>query len=242
MSAAARCLTLCTRLKRDPVPGGTVRPDRLAEMEPFLAPDVFPSTCSVFCMTRLTVIPGGRSAVERFETLVGRHYQLLYRAAYRLTRSVPDAEDLVQEVCVRAYPRLEQLEQLDQPQSWLLCVMRRIFIDQLRRFERTNVESIEIHDSARFATDRPEPPEETEAAQWASELDRAWQQLDEDQRSLLALHDVEGYTLAELMEMTGLKEGTIKSRLHRARAKLGKLLNRARNEPQSTASRAGGRR
>ncbi|MFS8608505.1 MAG: sigma-70 family RNA polymerase sigma factor, partial [Gammaproteobacteria bacterium] len=154
-------------------------------------------------MARLTLIQGGKSKVERFEALIGRHYALLYRTAYRFTRSVPDAEDLVQEVCVRAFPRLDELERLDQPHSWLLCVMRRIFIDQLRRFDRSHVDSIETTDPASFVADGPGPLEETESALWSRRLDRAWRRLDEDQRTLLALHDIEGYTLAELMEITG---------------------------------------
>lgn len=193
-------------------------------------------------MARLTVIPGGKSTVERFEALIGRHYQLLYRTAYRFTRSVHDAEDLVQEVCTRAYSRLDELEQLDQPHSWLLCVMRRIFIDQLRRFDRTHVDSMEVHDEAGFAADAPGPLEQTESALWTRRLDRAWQRLDEDQRSLLAMHDIEGYTLAELMEITGLKEGTLKSRLHRARARLGKFLRHDERAPRSMTTGAGGRK
>lgn len=193
-------------------------------------------------MARLTVIHGGRSNLERFEALIGRHYQLLYRTAYRFTRSVHDAEDLVQEVCTRAYARLDELERLDQPHSWLLCVMRRIFIDQLRRFDRSNVDSMEMHDAAAFAADGPGPSEQTETALWTRKLDRAWRRLDKDQRSLLALHDIEGYTLAELMEITGLKEGTLKSRLHRARARLGKLLRQEERTPRSMTTGAGGRR
>lgn len=192
-------------------------------------------------MARLTVIPGGKSAAERFEALVGRHYPLLYRAAYRFTRSVHDAEDLVQEVCVRAFPRLDELEALDQPHSWLLRVMRRLFIDQLRRYERTHVESMDAHDSAGFASNEPGPAEQTETELWTAHLDRAWQCLDEDQRSLLALHDIEGYTLAELMNMTGLKEGTLKSRLHRARARLGKLLRKEESAPVLQTGAGGSR-
>lgn len=194
-------------------------------------------------MARLTLIQGGKSKVERFETLIGQHYALLYRTAYRLTRSVPDAEDLVQEVCVRAYPRLDELERLDQPHSWLLCVMRRIFIDQLRRYERNHVESIETTDAGGFVASGPSPAEETESELWTRRFDRAWQQLNEDQRSLLALHDIEGYTLAELMEMTGVKEGTLKSRLHRARTRLGKLMKQEENAaPASATFGSGGKR
>lgn len=191
-------------------------------------------------MARLTLIQGGKSKVERFEALIGRHYALLYRTAYRFTRSVPDAEDLVQEVCVRAFPRLDELERLDQPHSWLLCVMRRIFIDQLRRFDRSHVDSIETTDPASFVADGPGPLEETESALWSRRLDRAWRRLDEDQRTLLALHDIEGYTLAELMEITGLKEGTLKSRLHRARSRLGKLLKQDAGGAPLAARGAGG--
>jgi len=193
-------------------------------------------------MARLTLIQGGKSKVERFEALIGRHYAMLYRTAYRFTRSVPDAEDLVQEVCVRAFPRLDELERLDQPHSWLLCVMRRIFIDQLRRFERNHVDSLETTDAARFVSDRPGPLEETESELWTQRLDRAWRRLDENQRTLLALHDIEGYTLAELMESTGLKEGTLKSRLHRARSRLGKLLRQDGDGALPATRGAGGER
>ena len=74
--------------------------------------------------------------------------------------------------------------------------------------------------------DRPSPVEEAERALTQRRLSRAWQHLDKEQRALLALHDVEGYSLAELKELTGLKDGTLKSRLHRARIRLGKLLKR----------------
>jgi RNA polymerase sigma-70 factor (ECF subfamily) len=175
-------------------------------------------------MARLTVIPGGRTDVQRFEVLVRPHYDALYRAAYRLTRSTHDAEDLVQEVCVRAYPRLEELATLDNPRAWLLRVMQRIFIDQARRYERSHVEPLGDDVERSLASGEPEPSDRAEEALLRARLDRAWQRLSKEHRALLALHDIEGYSLAELTELTGLKEGTLKSRLHRARVKLGKLL------------------
>lgn len=177
-------------------------------------------------MADLKVFAGGRSTAVRFEALLQPHYGLLYRTAYRLTRSVPDAEDLAQEVCVRAYPRLEELEKLDDPRAWLLCVMRRLFIDQTRRYESRFVDSLETADPLVLIATEPGPAEEAERASNARHLDLAWSHLDRDARVLLALHDIEGYSLAEMNEITGIKEGTLKSRLHRARVKLGKLLQR----------------
>ena len=175
-------------------------------------------------LASLMVLDGGKSASARFEVLVRAHYRALYRTALRLTRSVHDAEDLVQEVCVRAFPRLEEIEGLERPHFWLVRVMYRVFIDSRRRYERRNVESIETH-SEPF-TEEAGPAEEIDVLLMRERLDRAWRRLDDHQRALLALHDIEGYTLAELNEMMGIKEGTLKSRLHRARVRLGKLLER----------------
>ncbi|HVY66440.1 MAG TPA: RNA polymerase sigma factor [Gammaproteobacteria bacterium] len=175
---------------------------------------------------KLTLIEGRGSPETRFAALVQPHYDVLYRVAYRFTRSVHDAEDLAQEVCVRAYPRLAELEQLEQPRGWLLRVLYRLFVDSVRRYERRHVASIDDIDADELVCERPGPVEETERALDRRRLSRAWQHLDQEQRALLALHDVEGYSLAELKELTGLKDGTLKSRLHRARVRLGRLLQR----------------
>ena len=174
----------------------------------------------------LTVIEGKGAPEARFAALVQPHYELLYRVAYRFTRSAHDAEDLAQEVCARAFPRLAELERLEQPRGWLLRVLYRLFVDSTRRYERTHVTSIDDIDAETLVCDRPSPVEEAERAFERQRLSRAWRHLDQEQRALLAMHDVEGYSLAELRDLTGLKDGTLKSRLHRARVRLGKLLQR----------------
>jgi len=170
--------------------------------------------------------PIAASAPQRFAVLVEPHYETMYRVAYRLTRSAHDAEDLAQEVCVRAFARLDEIEVLEQPRGWLLRVLFRLFVDSVRRYERKHVGSIDDVDEDLLAYEGPSPVEEAERALERRRLDEAWRHLDHEQRALLALHDVEGYSLAELMGLTGLKEGTLKSRLHRARVRLGRLLQR----------------
>ena len=176
-------------------------------------------------MVKGTVVHGGESDADRFALLVRPHYKQLYRAAFRLTRSAHDAEDLVQEVCARAYPRLAELEALEQPRGWLLRVLFRLYIDLSRRYERSHVSSIG-DDEESFASSDPGPAEEADRALDRRRLEEAWQYLDHEQRLVLAMHDIEGYSLAEINAVTGLKEGTIKSRLHRARVRLGRLLQR----------------
>jgi RNA polymerase sigma factor (sigma-70 family) len=167
---------------------------------------------------------GGKSDADAFTTLVQQHYQTLYRAAYRLTRSAVDAEDLVQEVCARAYPRMGEIARLEQPRGWLLRVLYRLFIDLRRRYERTHVRP--IADDEEFTSHDLGPAEEADRALERSRVAAAWRHLSNEQRVLLAMHDIEGYTVAEIQAMTGIKEGTIKSRLHRARVRLGRLLLR----------------
>src|SRR5690349_15229572 len=136
----------------------------------------------------LTLIEGRGSPEARFAALVQPHYELLYRVAYRFTRSAHDAEDLAQEVCIRAFPRLAELERLEQPRGWLLRVLYRLFVDSTRRYERTHVTSIDDIDAESLVCDRPGPVDEAERAFERQRLTRAWRYLDEEQRALLAMH------------------------------------------------------
>jgi RNA polymerase sigma-70 factor (ECF subfamily) len=175
-------------------------------------------------MTKLSIVPGESGNTQRFERLVRPHYDMLYRVAYRFTGSQPDAEDLVQELCVRAYRNIESIADLDNPRTWLLCVLRRLFIDQTRRYDRTNVSSLESAPDGSLEHDAPGPLELADSALTVRRLGEFWKRLGKEQRSLLALHDIEGYSLTEVSDITGLKVGTIKSRLHRARVKLGRMM------------------
>lgn len=68
-----------------------------------------------------------------FDSLMREHVPALYRAAYRWTGAVDRAEDLVQELLARLFPKLDELRGLDKIRPWALRVMYRIFVDQVRR-------------------------------------------------------------------------------------------------------------
>lgn len=158
-----------------------------------------------------------------FAELVARHIPALFRSAYRLTGNRADAEDVVQEVCVRAYTHLAALSALEQPKSWLMKIAYRVFVDGVRRRARSPIRtSTEDFDSTR-PSDEPTPEERAEAELAEARLLAALAKLDREQRALLALQ-VEGYTLAELQAMTDLTTDVLKARLYRARVRLGKLL------------------
>lgn len=175
-------------------------------------------------MRKLTVIAGGTPNNRWFEELVRSQYDVLHRVAYRFTRSSQDAEDLVQETLIRAYRNLGRVMSLESPRAWMLHVMRNLYIDQTRRSDYGSTRSVDDCGIVETADEQPGPQELAEAEMVSRRLGACWDRLSRDHRTLLALHDIEGYSLIELQEITGLKLGTIKSRLHRARLQLGRMM------------------
>jgi RNA polymerase sigma-70 factor (ECF subfamily) len=163
------------------------------------------------------------TAQPEFGDLVAPHLTALFKSAYRLTGNRSDAEDVVQEVCVRAYTHLATLRTLDQPKTWLLKIAYRVFVDGARRRKRSPVRATAEDFDATRSSAEPSPEQRAEAELAESRLLDALAKLDREQRALLALH-VEGYTLAELEAMTDLSTDVLKARLYRARVRLGKLL------------------
>lgn len=163
-----------------------------------------------------------RTHERHFELLLRPHLERLYRLAFRFTGARAEAEDLVQELCVRLFPRLAELERLDAPGPWLARSLHNLFVDQVRRQARSPVESVD--ELPEIAADTPGPDELAIASLTAERIEAALARLPADQRAVVAWHDIEGYTLEELAESNRLPVGTLKSRLHRARTALKRLL------------------
>jgi RNA polymerase sigma-70 factor (ECF subfamily) len=184
-----------------------------------------------------------------FEELLEPLIPVFYRHAFRWTAAQDQAEDLVQELLVRLYPRMDEVAALDRVQPWALKVMYRIFVDQHRREQNSPVRSLEWLPGAHLhpddppldscADDAPQPPELVERELTGERLAAAWARLGEDHRVVVALHDIEGYGLEELASMLDTPVGTLKSRLHRARSRLRELL---KEEPFAAAVRVQGQR
>ena len=80
---------------------------------------------------------------QAFETLVRPHFDRLYRLAFRLTGRKAEAEDLFQELLIKAFGKLDDLVAIDEPGSWLSRVMYNLFIDEQRRFARRRMHTVE---------------------------------------------------------------------------------------------------
>lgn len=172
---------------------------------------------------------------EEFEKLISPHLNNMYRLAYRFTGNTADSEDLVQDVLVKIYPRRQQVFRIEKLRPWLAKILYRLFIDQHRRATRSPLrllkfsvkESYERENTIEnVPAENPGPAEIIDQQLSYSKIMQALDGLNDDQRHLCILHDVEGYTLNELVDILNSPLGTLKSRLHRARATLRRKLNR----------------
>jgi RNA polymerase sigma-70 factor (ECF subfamily) len=163
-----------------------------------------------------------------FEKLVRPHFDRLYRLAWRLGGQKAEAEDLFQELLIKAYGKLDDLVGIDEPGSWLCRMMYNLFIDERRRFARRRMHTVEEGeldgDGLAGLPGTDDPARDNERLQRMQRLDTALSKLSDEHRLVVLLHDTEGYKLTEIQDLMGVPVGTVKSRLHRARTRLREIL------------------
>lgn len=170
---------------------------------------------------------------HKFEALLRPHVGQLYRLAYRYTGHQDDAEDLVQDLLLKLYPRLHEIERIDHLASWLAKSLYRLFVDRYRRQQRSPLDQFEDMEPiyATHASETAGPDEQANRQVTRGVLEQALAQLKVEQRVLILLHDAEDYSLKEISDITDLPIGTIKSRLSRGRHKLREIIQKM--EPES---------
>lgn len=149
-----------------------------------------------------------------FHKLVDRHAKALFQVAISLSATRADAEDLVQETFVAAYKGFAAFDGRASVRTWMTRILMRRAADAWRsgRHARNAVNL----DSA------PQPARESSESRIDQRLDLAavLEQLDENHREVIVLREMQGLSYAEIAQTLGLPQGTVESRLHRARAEL----------------------
>jgi RNA polymerase sigma-70 factor, ECF subfamily len=150
-----------------------------------------------------------------FEQLVDRHQHRLFTLAARLLGSSEDAGDAVQEAFIRAWLGLPSFRGGARFSTWLHRICVNAVHDQRAKARRTEP-SPDID---------PTDPRDAFAQQELSrELQQALNSLEEEYRTAVVLCDVLGCSYAEIAELSGVPEGTVKSRIFRGRAQLAEIL------------------
>ncbi|RJQ84638.1 MAG: RNA polymerase sigma factor [Desulfobacteraceae bacterium] len=171
-----------------------------------------------------------------FESLLRPHFAYLYRISYRFAGNRADAEDLVQELLIKLYARRKELSKVSNLRPWLVRVLYRLFLDSERKQKCSPLRLVKGGHQAngedpldQIPGSEPDPEQHTQRRNLAQHIEQALNQLGKDQRAVLTLHDIEGYRLGELETLLEVPLGTLKSRLHRARASLREILEKKGN-------------
>ncbi len=177
----------------------------------------------------------GPGRARRFQDLVEAHTPLLYRVALRLARSRMEAEDLVQETFVRAWRRFETFDPGSNARAWLTTILRHAHFERLRRDKHwrlatADVEDIDesylyarVHDADEFRQ-AGDPAAAFFAALTSDQVSAALKALRPQFRAVFALADLEGFSYRDISKILRIPEGTVMSRLYRARHQLQRAL------------------
>jgi RNA polymerase sigma-70 factor, ECF subfamily len=167
-----------------------------------------------------------------FNTLVRLHQGRIFNLCFRMLGDEAEAEDLAQEVFVKAFGAITSFRGESQVGTWLYRIAINLSKNRLKYLgRRHHKRSAALEDVAEGALSRnapgttlgeavPGPEQALRGSRAEKRIQTALRSLDSEFRQLLVLRDIEGLSYGEIMQVTGLAEGTVKSRLHRARGAL----------------------
>ena len=177
----------------------------------------------------------GRDRAREFEAVALVHLDALYRGALRLTHNRAEAEDIVQETCLRAFKGFDRFNPGTNCRAWLFTILRNTFLNRVRDAGREVLEGDsavwESVSESLVETGVGESPEEQFLQTVLhGDVDRALRSLPLVFREAVVLADLEGLSYKEVADVIGCPTGTVMSRLSRGRRLLRKTLGRFARE------------
>lgn len=166
---------------------------------------------------------------EAFAELVRRFQKKIYSLAFQILGNHLDADEVAQETFVRIYRKRKELKQVTYFSTFLIRVATNYSIDLLRKRKGhtglfDDAESLPGDVQLTLSRQVSTPSQEYENKRLMEEITRALDQLPPRQKITAILHDIEGYTKAEIANIFECPEATVRSNLHIARSKLRKIL------------------
>lgn len=168
---------------------------------------------------------GGDQAA--YNSLVERYQGKIYALAYNMTGNNADAEDLVQEIFLKAYRYLPRFKQKSSFYTWLYRIAVNHTINFLKKRDRRTFYSLDDVDNNiekdpdyMELSSRSGPFRDTSLSELQKNLNAAIQKLSDKHRAVVVLHDIQGVPHEEIAKMLNCSHGTVRSRLFYARQQL----------------------
>ena len=181
-----------------------------------------------------------RGGPAAFEELVRRNEKRVYAVALRSSGSPEDAADITQEVFLRAWRSIEDFRGDSGFSTWLFRITANLCVDFARhRQAQPQTQPLVGEDDAErpIPDTAPTPEEHLENSELGRELAAALDEISEEHRRIVLLRDVSGLSYTEIAEVLEISEGTVKSRLSRARIALRTILQKRGNLLPSASSK-----
>jgi RNA polymerase sigma-70 factor, ECF subfamily len=167
------------------------------------------------------LVDRARSGDALFAAVMRRYNQRLFRIARAILRNDGEAEDVLQDAYVRAFANLDQLEDPARFSSWISrIVVYEAWARLRRRRQQVSLAPSLAEAASLLLTSAPDPEVEMARKQHSALLEAAIDLLPIGYRTVFMMRDVEEMSVAETAECLGIKEGAVKTRLHRARTAL----------------------
>ena len=160
-----------------------------------------------------------------FEDAVLPHLDAAFNYARWLTRDESDAEDVVQDACLRAVRYLHTLRDAD-ARSWLFAIVRNAWYGRLSRKSRTAERTPYDADRDEQPDEAPDPEEQLMQRSTVTAVRLALERLPADFREVMVLRELEGLSYKEIATVLGVPIGTVMSRISRGRERLAAALTR----------------
>ncbi|MBM84145.1 MAG: RNA polymerase subunit sigma [Planctomycetaceae bacterium] len=157
------------------------------------------------------------SSTPELSKLIGEHYEMLYRFAYRLCGSAEEAEDLTQQTFLVAHQKLQQLREAERAKGWLFSILRNLFLKSVSRPGKNGSVPLDSVAELEYVWD-------ADAVADQEALQQAISQLPEEYRVPIALFYLGEFSYKEIAQQLEVPIGTVMSRLSRGKSALRRRL------------------
>ena len=162
---------------------------------------------------------------DAFRLLVEKHQNLAFTVAYNVVKNRQDAEEIVQDSFIKVFNKISQFKEKSKFSSWLFKIVYNTALSRIRK-KQLDTFTLEHDDySVEFGIDSHSGWDQMVLSDQKKYIHLALENLHEKDRTVLTLFYLADENLAEIGKITEEKQGTVKARLHRARAKVYDQLN-----------------
>lgn len=139
----------------------------------------------------------------------------MFRYAFSIVGNRFEAEDVVQEAMIKVWKKMEKFSEIDNKEAWVITIVRNLAIDKIRAKKKK--QTSDINEYFHISDNAPSPDIQLEQKDAVLKVTEIMGSLQETQREIITLRDIEGYTYQEIADIMDLKVDQVKVYLFRAR-------------------------